>query len=199
MRILIWKTRSPEMALCIAIVSGKLCAELVPKPTATTPLMATAINPKVKDTEQMDEGAAKVKADGEAQAKAYNKFEWCDDEAKNTNFEKKTAQPLMASATNAMANDIESMDGCTANDIAEGEALAKAYEYQYDWQNPNWPGWKTDEKTHWQGKVVHHVNSSRPTKVYAVDPQTQKIRVWCPDTNGWEWRHIRKFSVTSRL
>ena len=181
------------MALCVTIMSGKLCAKLVPKPTA----LLIAINPKV--IEQMDEGAAKVKADGEAQTKACNKFKWCDDEAKNTNFEKNTAQPLMASATNAMANYIESMNGCTANNTAEDEVLVKAYRYQYDWQNPNWSGWKTDEKTHWQGKVVHHVNSSRPAKVYAVNPQTQKIRVWCPDTNGWEWRHIRKFSVTSRL
>ena len=34
----------------------------------------------------------KTKADGEAEAKAYKEyFEWCDDVAKNTNFENKTA------------------------------------------------------------------------------------------------------------
>lgn len=41
--------------------------------------------------ELMDDCAAKVKADGEAEAKAYKEFfEWCDDAAKNTQFEIKT-------------------------------------------------------------------------------------------------------------
>jgi chromosome segregation ATPase len=48
-------------------------------------------NPMAKVFELMDECAAKVKADGEAEAKAYNEFfEWCDDAAKNTQFEIKT-------------------------------------------------------------------------------------------------------------
>jgi len=49
-------------------------------------------NPLAKVIELMDDLTAKVKADGEAEAKAYKEyFEWCDDVAKNTNFEIKTA------------------------------------------------------------------------------------------------------------
>lgn len=60
---------------------------------AVTPLMATATNPMAKVIELMDECAAKVTADGEAEAKAYKEyFEWCDDVAKNSQFEIKTAQ-----------------------------------------------------------------------------------------------------------
>lgn len=55
--------------------------------------MATASNPMAKVIELMDECAAKVTADGEAEAKAYKEyFEWCDDVAKNSQFEIKTAQ-----------------------------------------------------------------------------------------------------------
>jgi len=55
--------------------------------------MATATNPMAKVIELMDECAAKVTADGEAEAKAYKEyFEWCDDVAKNSQFEIKTAQ-----------------------------------------------------------------------------------------------------------
>jgi len=60
---------------------------------AVTPLMATATNPMAKVIELMDECAAKVTADGEAEAKAYKEyFEWCDDVAKNSQFEIKTAK-----------------------------------------------------------------------------------------------------------
>jgi len=49
-------------------------------------------NPLGKVFELMDDLVAKIKADGEAEAKAYKEyFEWCDDVAKNTNFEIKTA------------------------------------------------------------------------------------------------------------
>jgi len=55
--------------------------------------MATATNPMAKVIELMDECAAKVTADGEAEAKAYKEyFEWCDDVAKNSQFEIKTAK-----------------------------------------------------------------------------------------------------------
>jgi chromosome segregation ATPase len=60
---------------------------------AVAPVMASATNPMAKVIELMDECAAKVKADGEAEAKAYKEyFEWCDDVAKNSQFEIKTAQ-----------------------------------------------------------------------------------------------------------
>merc|ERR1719473_1503528 len=50
-------------------------------------------NPLGKVIELMDDCAAKIKADGEAEAKAFKEyFEWCDDVAKNTNFEIKTAK-----------------------------------------------------------------------------------------------------------
>jgi len=55
--------------------------------------MASATNPMAKVIELMDECATKVKADGDAEAKAYKEyFEWCDDVAKNAQFEIKTAQ-----------------------------------------------------------------------------------------------------------
>merc|ERR1719498_1344586 len=60
---------------------------------AVAPVMASATNPMAKVIELMDECAAKVKADGDAEAKAYKEyFEWCDDVAKNSQFEIKTAQ-----------------------------------------------------------------------------------------------------------
>ena len=52
---------------------------------------ATDTNPMAKVLELMDECASKVTADGDAEAKAYKEFfEWCDDAAKNTQFEIKT-------------------------------------------------------------------------------------------------------------
>jgi len=60
---------------------------------AVAPVMASATNPMAKVIELMDECATKVKADGDAEAKAYKEyFEWCDDVAKNAQFEIKTAQ-----------------------------------------------------------------------------------------------------------
>jgi hypothetical protein len=55
---------------------------------ATAPVvLASDANPMDKVFELMDDCAAKVKADGEAEAKAYKEyFDWCDDTAKNTNF-----------------------------------------------------------------------------------------------------------------
>jgi len=60
---------------------------------AVAPVMASATNPMAKVIELMDECAAKVTRDGDAEAKAYKEyFEWCDDVAKNAQFEIKTAQ-----------------------------------------------------------------------------------------------------------
>merc|ERR1719240_2036296 len=52
---------------------------------------AADTNPMAKVFELMDDCAAKVTKDGEAEAKAYKEFfEWCDDASKNTQFEIKT-------------------------------------------------------------------------------------------------------------
>jgi len=60
---------------------------------AVAPVMASATNPMAKVIELMDECAAKVKRDGDNEAKAYKEyFDWCDDVAKNSQFEIKTAQ-----------------------------------------------------------------------------------------------------------
>merc|ERR1719287_454723 len=49
-------------------------------------------NPMGKAIQLIDELAAKITAEGEAEAKAYAEVvEWCDDTAKNTGFEIKTA------------------------------------------------------------------------------------------------------------
>jgi len=51
-----------------------------------------AANPMNKVFELMDECASKIKADGEAEAKAYKEyFDWCDETSKNANFDIKTA------------------------------------------------------------------------------------------------------------
>jgi hypothetical protein len=51
-----------------------------------------AANPMNKVFELMDECATKIKADGEAEAKAYKEyFDWCDETAKNAGFDIKTA------------------------------------------------------------------------------------------------------------
>jgi len=58
-----------------------------------SPVMAISTNPMAKVIELMDECATKVKADGVAEAKAYKEyFAWCDDVAKNSQFEIKTAK-----------------------------------------------------------------------------------------------------------
>lgn len=54
---------------------------------------AAESNPLAKVIQLMDDVAAKINADGEAEAKAYKEyFEWCDDVAKNGNYDIKTAQ-----------------------------------------------------------------------------------------------------------
>jgi chromosome segregation ATPase len=54
---------------------------------------AAGDNPLAAVLTLMDECATKIKADGEAEAKAYSEYvEWCDDVAGNTQFEIKTAQ-----------------------------------------------------------------------------------------------------------
>jgi len=98
---------------------------------ATAPVvLASDANPMDKVFELMDDCAAKVKADGEAEAKAYKEyFEWCDDTAKNTQFEIKThtseKEELEASIGEETANiaasttKIEELSAAIASDTAE--------------------------------------------------------------------------------
>jgi len=98
---------------------------------ATAPVvLASDANPMDKVFELMDDCAAKVKADGEAEAKAYKEyFEWCDDTAKNTQFEIKThtseKEELEATIGEETANiaasttKIEELSAAIASDTAE--------------------------------------------------------------------------------
>jgi len=101
------------------------------------PVVVDATNPLAKVLELMDDCAAKVKRDGDAEAKAYKEyFDWCDDAAKNAQFEIKTAtaqvEELNAqigefAATIAGANSkIEKLTGTIASDekeLAEAQAI----------------------------------------------------------------------------
>jgi len=61
--------------------------------TAAAVVLADASNPLSMVLDLMDDTAAKIKADGVNEAKAFKEyFEWCDDVAKNTNFEITTAK-----------------------------------------------------------------------------------------------------------
>jgi len=98
---------------------------------ATAPVvLASDANPMDKVFELMDDCAAKVKADGEAEAKAYKEyFDWCDDTAKNTQFEIKThtseKEDLEATIGEESANiqasttKIEELSAAIASDTAE--------------------------------------------------------------------------------
>jgi chromosome segregation ATPase len=90
-------------------------------------------NPLGKVIELMDDCTAKIKADGEAEAKAYKEyFEWCDDVAKNTNFEIKTAaakKEKLESSIEKGTSDIEvatSKIEDLAGSIAEDEEELKS-------------------------------------------------------------------------
>lgn len=98
---------------------------------ATAPVVfASDANPMDKVFELMDDCAAKVKADGEAEAKSYKEyFDWCDDTAKNTQFEIKThtseKEELEATIGEETANiaasttKIEELSAAIASDTAE--------------------------------------------------------------------------------
>jgi len=92
--------------------------------------LAADTNPMAKVFELMDDCAAKVKADGEAEAKAYKEyFDWCDDTAKNTQFDIKThtseKEDLEATIGEETANiaastsKIEELSAAIASDTAE--------------------------------------------------------------------------------
>jgi len=98
---------------------------------ATAPVVfASDANPMDKVFELMDDCATKVKADGEAEAKSYKEyFDWCDDTAKNTQFEIKThsseKEELEATIGEETANiaasttKIEELSAAIASDTAE--------------------------------------------------------------------------------
>jgi hypothetical protein len=98
---------------------------------ATAPVvLASDANPMDKVFELMDDCAAKVKADGEAEAKAYKEyFDWCDDTAKNAQFDIKThtseKEDLEATIGEETANiqasttKIEELSAAIASDTAE--------------------------------------------------------------------------------
>jgi len=92
--------------------------------------LASDANPMDKVFQLMDECAANVKADGVAEAKAYKEyFDWCDDTAKNAQFEIKTQtsekEGLEASIGEETANiaastsKIEELSAAIASDTAE--------------------------------------------------------------------------------
>jgi len=90
-------------------------------------------NPLAAVLELMDECATKVKADGEAEAKAYAEYvEWCDDIAKNTQFEIKTAQSSkdkLQAKIGQLTSDIEvgtTKIGDLTASIASGESELKS-------------------------------------------------------------------------
>jgi len=87
-------------------------------------------NPLSKVFELMDELTAKIKKEGEAEAKAYKEyFDWCDDTSKNAQFEIKTAKSQkeeleatigeLASSITASDSKIEELSAAIASDTAE--------------------------------------------------------------------------------
>merc|ERR1719498_982970 len=75
------------------------------------PVVVSATNPLSKVIDLMDECAAKVQRDADAEAKAYKEyFEWCDDVAKNAQFEIKTAK--------AQKEELEAQIGELTSNIA---------------------------------------------------------------------------------
>jgi chromosome segregation ATPase len=80
--------------------------------------------------ELMDELTAKIKAEGEAEAKAYKEyFDWCDDTSKNAQFEIKTATSEkeeleatigeLTSSISASTTKIEELSAAIASDTKE--------------------------------------------------------------------------------
>jgi chromosome segregation ATPase len=81
--------------------------------TFATLANAEVSNPMNMVIKLMDDTAAKIKADGEAEAKAFKEyFEWCDDVSKNTGFEIKTAK--------SSKEKLEAKIGQLSSDISTG-------------------------------------------------------------------------------
>jgi chromosome segregation ATPase len=92
--------------------------------------LGTDANPLGKVFELMDELTAKIKKEGEAEAKAYKEyFEWCDDTSKNAQFEIKTFKSEkeeleatigeLSSSITASDSKIEELSGAIASDTSE--------------------------------------------------------------------------------
>merc|ERR550514_2094186 len=85
-------------------------------------------NPMAKVIELMDDCSAKVKADGEAEAKVYKEYyEWCDDASKNTGFAIKTAKAAkekLESSISKLTSDI-AVSGSKIEDLAAAIAEAE--------------------------------------------------------------------------
>jgi chromosome segregation ATPase len=87
----------------------------------------TDSNPLGKVIELLDGLAAKVTADGEAEAKAYKEyFEWCDDVSKNTEFEIKTAKAQKAKLEAKIAEESSNIDAATSKIEELAGSIAQA-------------------------------------------------------------------------
>jgi len=98
---------------------------------ASAAVLATA-NPLNKVLELMDDLAAKVTKEGEAEEKAYKEYvEWCDDAATNTKFEIKTATSSKEKLEAAIAQATGDVEVCVgkieslASGIATDDAQLK--------------------------------------------------------------------------
>jgi hypothetical protein len=98
--------------------------------TVTVSALHTDANPLSKVYDLMDELVAKINSEGEAEAKAYKEyFAWCDDMAKNSGFEIKTAESKkekleakigeLASSITVCVSKIEELVASIAADDAE--------------------------------------------------------------------------------
>jgi len=114
-----------QLQLCATMVRGAFILAALP--------VASATNPMDQVYKLMDECAAKVQKDMDAEAKAYKEyFEWCDDAAKNSQFEIKTATAEVSelqakigeetSNIGASNSKIEDLAGSIAKDEKELEA-----------------------------------------------------------------------------
>lgn len=83
-------------------------------------------NPLAKVIELMDDCAAKVNADGEAEAKAYKEyFEWCDDVDKNTRNEIKTSTAQKDKLESSIKKATSQIEVSTTKVEELAEAVAK--------------------------------------------------------------------------
>jgi len=83
-------------------------------------------NPLGKVLELIDELAAKVTAEGEAETKAYNEYvEWCDDVAKNTAFAIETAEKEVKSLSAKIDEETAAIEVATTNIDKLASAIAE--------------------------------------------------------------------------
>jgi len=99
-------------------------------PLLIAPALAVDTNPLSKVFQLMDELTSKIKAEGEAEAKAYKEyFDWCDDTSKNAQFEIKTAASQkeeleatigeLTSSISGSTTKIEELSAAIASDSSE--------------------------------------------------------------------------------